>query len=252
MGFDGFSYDRPPVLLIHGAFAGAWMWEGAFLGSMTEAGLSVSALDRGDVDGRLSGSSPETSYQSIIARAVMRCPIPPILVTHSLGALLAQRLLGRMKISALVMLAPVPPEGMLFETPLLFATQPALWHGLWNFLNGKRQSAFQSMVDIVFSRQVEATEINRGTAKMVFESPATVFDAHLPLPVMPAFCVGVPALVIAGAEDKLISRLASVRTALYHGAEYRNEDMLGHFMQIGPGAQRTADFVVDWLKRTGL
>jgi hypothetical protein len=48
---------------------------------------------------------------------------------------------------------------------------------------------------------------------MVFESPGTVFDAHLPVPVMPAFCVGVPVLVIAGAENKLISHLASVRTA---------------------------------------
>jgi hypothetical protein len=27
--------------------------------------------------------------------------------------------------------------------------------------------------------------------------------------------------------------------------------MLGHFMQIGPGAQRTADFVIDWLKAKG-
>jgi pimeloyl-ACP methyl ester carboxylesterase len=213
MEFNGFSYDRPPVLLIHGAFAGAWMWEGAFLDSMTKAGLSALAPDRGDANKLLSGNSLEASYQSIIIRAVERCLVPPILVTHSLGALLAQRLLGRTKISALVMLAPVPPEGMLFETPLLLATQPALWHGVWNFLNGKRESAFQSMVDIIFSRQVEGTEINRHAAKMVFESPGTVFDAHLPVPVMPAFCVGVPVLVIAGAEDKLISHLASVRTA---------------------------------------
>jgi hypothetical protein len=147
--------------------------------------------------------------------------------------------------------APVPPEEMLFETPLLFATQPSLWHGLGNFLNGQRESAFQSMVDIIFSRQVENAELDRQTAKMVFGSPGTVFDAHVPVPVMPAFCVGVPALVIAGAEDKLISHLASIRTALYHGAEYRNEDKLGHFMQIGPGAQRTADFIIDWLKRKG-
>ena len=189
------------------------MWEGAFLDSMTKAGLSALALDRGDANKLLSGNSLEASYQSIIIRAVERCLVPPILVTHSLGALLAQRLLGRTKISALVMLAPVPPEGMLFETPLLLANRRALWHGVWNFLNGKRESAFQSMVDIIFSRQVEGTEINRHAAKMVFESPGTVFDAHLPVPVMPAFCVGVPVLVIAGAENKLISHLASVRTA---------------------------------------
>jgi hypothetical protein len=31
--------------------------------------------------------------------------------------------------------------------------------------------------------------------------------------------------------------------------EYRNKDSLGHFMRIGPDAQRTADVVIDWLKR---
>jgi pimeloyl-ACP methyl ester carboxylesterase len=86
MEFNGFSYDRPPVLLIHGAFAGAWMWEGAFLDSMTKAGLSALAPDRGDANKLLSGNSLEASYQSIIIRAVERCLVPPILVTHSLGA----------------------------------------------------------------------------------------------------------------------------------------------------------------------
>jgi pimeloyl-ACP methyl ester carboxylesterase len=251
MEFVGAFSGRPPVLLIHGAFAGAWMWEGAFLDGMAKAGWSTLAPDRGD-ESKTSTHPGGTSYQSIIARAVERCPIPPILITHSLGALFAQRLLGRARISALVMLAPVPPEGMLFETPLLLATQPSLWRGVRNFLNGQREIAFQSMVDIIFSTQIEGTEVNGHTAKMVFESPATVFDAHVPMPVMPAFLVGVPTLVIAAAEDKLISHLASVRTALYHGAEYRNEYRLGHFMQIGPGAQRIADVVVDWLKRKGL
>jgi len=98
-------------------------------GQHDEGRPAALALDRGDANKLLSGNSLEASYQSIIIRAVERCLVPPILVTHSLGALLAQRLLGRTKISALVMLAPVPPEGMLFDTPLLLATQPALWHG---------------------------------------------------------------------------------------------------------------------------
>jgi len=250
MESDGTSSGRPPVLLIHGAFAGAWMWEGAFLESMAKAGWSATALERQVENGKVTGNSGGTSYQTIIARAVEKCVIPPILVAHSLGALLAQRLIGKTKISALVMLAPVPPEGMLFETPLLFAMQPSLWDGLYNFLNGDREGAFRSMVDVIFSRQVECSDTH--TARMVFESPGTVFDAHIPMPVMPAFVAGVPALVVAGSADKLISDFAFMRTALYHGAEYWNEDKLGHLMPLGPGAQRTADLVIGWLKRKGL
>ena len=88
------------------------MWEGAFLVSMAKAGWSATALERQVENGKVTGNSGGTSYQTIIARAVEKCAIPPILVAHSLGALLAQRLIGKTKISALVMLAPVPPEGM--------------------------------------------------------------------------------------------------------------------------------------------
>lgn len=88
-------------------------------------------------------------------------------------------------------------------------------------------------------------EVDEHAAKVAFESLWAAFEAHVPTPVVPAFVLGVPSLVVAGAEDRLIFRLASVRTALYHGAEYRTEDELGHFMQT-PGR---AEFIVDWLEQ---
>jgi len=87
---------------------------------------------------------------------------------------------------------------------------------------------------------------------MVFESARTILEAYIPMPVLPAFSIGVPTLVIAGAEDALISSLASVRTAIYHGSEYQWEDELGHLLQIGPGASRVAASVIAWLDRSGL
>jgi pimeloyl-ACP methyl ester carboxylesterase len=224
------------------------MWEGVFLDSMTKAGWSALALDRPTkVIGLQSTGDRHRTKASSDARWKNARPRP-------FSSRIRWERFWPRDFSAgqeFQRWSCWRQCRLMFETPLLFATQPSLWHGLGNFLNGQRESAFQSMVDIIFSRQVENAELDRQTAKMVFGSPGTVFDAHVPVPVMPAFCVGVPALVIAGAEDKLISHLASIRTALYHGAEYRNEDKLGHFMQIGPGAQRTADFIIDWLKRKG-
>jgi pimeloyl-ACP methyl ester carboxylesterase len=52
----------------------------------------------------------QISYDAVILRKVESFDAPPILIAHSLGALLAQRLLGRTKIAALVVLARVPPE----------------------------------------------------------------------------------------------------------------------------------------------
>jgi len=233
--------------LIHGAFAGPWIWEGVFLDSIAKTGRAVTTVDL-----RKRDSVPTSACIDAVNHAHDQFQTPPVVIAHSLGALLAQRLLGQVKISALVMLAPVPPEGLLFTTPTLFATEAAVWVGLWGFLSGQTEAAFAAMGDVLFSRYTSHADRGRHTSRMVFESARTILDAHIPMPVVPAFSIGVPTLVITGEEDALISSIASARTALYHGSEYRQERTLGHLLQVGPGASRVADSVIDWLDRSGL
>jgi len=244
--------NRAPVLLVHGAFAGAWIWEGAFLDSLANMERSAVAMDLRESTSDASEHAQHFSYDTAILRQLERFDTAPIVIAHSLGALLAQRLLGRAEIAALIMLAPVPPEGMLFTTPFLLASEPSIWPGFLNFLHGKTEQAFAGMLDILFSKRARDAELNQHAARMQFEGLWAALEAHLPMPVVPAFVLGVPSLVVAGAEDRLISPFASVRTALYHGAEYRTEDELGHFMQTGPGARRVADFILDWLEQRNL
>jgi hypothetical protein len=155
-----------------------------------------------------------------------------IVIAHWLGALLAQRLLGRTRIAALLVLAPVPPEGTSLITPFLFATEPSIWRALLNFLCGRRP-AFDGMVDIVFSERMRKIEADQHAARMVFERFGAVSEAHVPTPVGCRLVIGVPRLVVAGAKGRLISPLACIRTALFHGAEDRTQDELGHFIQAG-------------------
>jgi pimeloyl-ACP methyl ester carboxylesterase len=117
------SSNRTRVLLLHGAFAGAWIWEGAFLDSWRR------------------WTDPPWRW-IFVRKPVSSFPMMPLflarwraltllrfLIAHSLGALLAQRLLDQTKMAALVVLAPVPPEGMLFTTPFPLATEPLIWQG---------------------------------------------------------------------------------------------------------------------------
>jgi pimeloyl-ACP methyl ester carboxylesterase len=223
--------------------------KGTFLDSIAITGRTVPT-----VDPRKNNNDPisASACGDAVNDALARFETPPVVIAHSLGALLAQRLLGQVKISGPVMLAPVPPEGMLFITSALFASAPAVWVGLWGFLSGETKGAFSAMADVLFSKHTSLADRGRHASKMVFESARTILEAYIPMPVLPAFSIGVPTLVIAGAEDALISSLASVRTAIYHGSEYQWEDELGHLLQIGPGASRVAASVIAWLDRSGL
>src|SRR5262245_24130675 len=85
-----------PILCIHGAFGGAWMWE-AFLrvlGQWGRTAAAVSLRGHGQSGGRERlHETVLADYTADILRAFEEFAEPPIVVAHSLGGLLVQRLL---------------------------------------------------------------------------------------------------------------------------------------------------------------
>jgi pimeloyl-ACP methyl ester carboxylesterase len=74
----------------------------------------------------------------------------------------------------------------------------------------------------------------------------------VPLPVVSTAFLKIPALVIGGADDPLISRQTFRRTAAYHLADYLLAGNCGHMLPIEPMAESVADQVLDWLDHKGL
>lgn len=101
-------------------------------------------------------------------------------------------------------------------------------------------------------RRLSAQDARRYAALMVAEGTRVLADAHLPLPVVSAAFLKIPALVIAAADDPLISRQTSRRTAAYHLADYLLAEDCGHLFPIEPMAESIADQVLDWLDHKGL
>jgi pimeloyl-ACP methyl ester carboxylesterase len=132
---------------------------------------------------------------------------PPIIVAHSLGALLAQRLLGRVSMRAIIMLAPVPPEGLSILGPWLFLSRPSLWLDVLNAaLGAVRYGQPAGAREGLISQRLSAQDARRYAALMVPEGPRALAEAHLPLPVVSAAFLRIPALVVGATDDPLINR----------------------------------------------
>jgi len=88
-----------PLLLIHGLWAGAWVWS-RMTGYLGHRGWESWALDRHAARGRV------IDRCATVARAM---PAAPVIVGHDLGAAVALRVGAALKAPALVLIAPVLP-----------------------------------------------------------------------------------------------------------------------------------------------
>ena len=110
-----FAPTGAPVLFVHGAFAGAWMWREVFMPFFARRGRACAAVSlrgHGGSEGRAGLRAARLSdYRDDLQRAFAALPEPPVVVAHSLGGLLAQQLIGREEMRALALLASLPPKG---------------------------------------------------------------------------------------------------------------------------------------------
>src|SRR5476649_2665109 len=98
---------KPPVVMIHGAFAGPWVWEG-FAAKFHDAGYKTHApcLRHHEGDKKPPASLGQTSladYAGDLEEFLESLEAPPIVVGHSMGGLLAQMLAARCDVRALIL-----------------------------------------------------------------------------------------------------------------------------------------------------
>lgn len=120
---------KPPVLLIHGAWHGAWCWEGNYLEYFCKEGHETWALDL-----RGHGKSPNSkslrlttigNYVDDVASVIAAMPEPPIVIAHSMGGFICQHLMNRnVELRGIGLLASIPHYGVLGVVWDLIKTRP--------------------------------------------------------------------------------------------------------------------------------
>ena len=219
----------PALLLLHGAACGAWVWAEGFAAALAAAGFRVAAPDLPN------GPGATLADRLALARDVMAAlGGPVVLVGHSLGALLAQRLAAEPQAVAQVLLAPVPPEGLLPSNFRLLAADPALWRQVAR-MDGAPGGAPPGLAAGLFGPRMPPAAARRLLGRLGGESRAALIEAQMPQPVPPGWAAGCPATVLAGDADRLIPPDAAWRCAFWHGTVPGFLPGAGHLLMLEPG-----------------
>lgn len=251
----GKSTGRPPLIFIHGGFAGAWCWESNFLDWFAGRGWECHALSlRGH--GKSEGHDDIhrfgiDDYAADVAHVAAGLAEPPILIGHSMGGFVAQRYLERHPAMAAVLMAPVPATGLVGAGIAVAAGNPGL---LWDvglaheFGRGAPNPAvlFEAVFGHGpgkgFSGQGKnfTDESHRAWADMC--NPAFLDTAKIP---------DMPIRVIGGDADRLIPPAFIRSAARLLGTKAEMLPGLGHALMLEAGWDSAAESIDGWLTAQG-
>jgi pimeloyl-ACP methyl ester carboxylesterase len=260
-----------PVVFVHGLWLHADSW-GAWIDLFRGAGYAPTALgwpgDAGTIEDtrkdaeRVAGHGIDDVVEHY-AGIIRGLDAKPIVIGHSFGGLVAQRLLGQDLARAAVAIDPAPIKGVL-AVPLSALRVASI--ALRNPANKKRAvSLTADQFRYGFGNAVSASESKElyerwtipSPGKPLFEAASANFSPHSPAKVATDNATRGPLLVTAGGRDHTVPPAISKSTL----KQYRNSSAVtdykefpdrGHSLALDSGWREVADSVLSWLKAQSL
>ncbi len=237
---------KPAVLLVHGMFGGAWYWE-AYQAFLARHGYESHAVNlRGHHGSRPVqdiGVVPVADYvaDALEVTATLR---KPIVIGHSMGGLVAQKVAEAGACSAAVLMAAAPPRWIPVASWLLL--QKELKYALELLLHRPLLPDRGDSDDLIFNRTPPA-DADAFFRRLVPESGRAGFELAFGVPAVKESRVTAPVLVLTGSDDRfVVPRVARAIAAKYR-APLKEYSGFGHHIMSEPGWEKPASDVVAWM-----
>ena len=232
---------RPPLLFVHGIGYGAWCFAEHWLGAAAERGFPAYALSLrghgGSGGSKRLGRTLMRDYVHDILQTITELPSPPVLVGHSMGALLCQLVADRYPARGLVLLTPAPAHGVLGT---MLAALPRHPGDVAAMVVG-RSLPFHA--DTLFVG-LDAETAERYVDRTGRESPLAQYELLRRRRLGPQRA---PVLVMGTPDDELIRVSDVERTAATYGVDPVWLPGMGHDVMLDAGWERALATVLDWV-----
>lgn len=245
---------KTPLLFIHGAYAGAWLWQDYYLPFFAERGWPAYALSlsgHGGSRGReyLDALSIE-NYVSDVREVAASFPVRPVIVGHSMGGMVAQKFLEHEDLPGVVLMASVPPRGLMSSSIGMLMQRPKLIFELNSFMGGGTPH-LEMLRDALFHRPVTQERMNEVFARCQPESMRALWDMTL-FDLPNAARMRRPPMLVLGAEhDNLIPVSEVQHTAEVYGLKAEIFADMGHGMMLEDNWRGPAERIATWLEDQG-
>ena len=245
---------KPPLLFVHGGYCDAWCWTPYFLPWFAARGWPAYALSLRGHGG--SGGMESLfvagldDYVADVEHVAGQLSAPPMLVGHSMGAAVIERMLATRPVRAAALLAPVPPAGLLSVAARLAAAHPDYISHLARFDPSRlSDSLLATLRPFYFSAGMPEPLLAEAERHLNMESPRALLDLslrlHMALPERPTS----PVLVLGAHDDRICTPGDAQATAHHHGVSATILPGMAHMLMLEPEWETAAETLAEWLEQ---
>jgi pimeloyl-ACP methyl ester carboxylesterase len=235
-----------PLLLLHGAWHGAWCWRPAMEDFMRR-GFEVHAVS---LRGHGASDRPRSfnlcslhDYVRDLATAVDSIHPRPIVIGHSMGGYVTQLYLMEQHLPRAVLLCSLPVLGALPFILRMLRRHPLATAQAFLTLNPRAMVGTPDLArDAFFRDTIAPAELERYSALIGLESTRVAIEASLTVRVEPARAA-TPMLVIAAEHDRVFTLDEQRATAAAYGAELLVVPKAAHDLMLDPSWPVAADAI---------
>jgi alpha-beta hydrolase superfamily lysophospholipase len=257
---------RTPVVFVHGLWLHADSW-GPWVDAFEEAGYSACAVGwPGDAptvaetrsDPKRVAGHGLADLVAHHAHEIGKLDRKPIVVGHSFGGLIAQRLLSGGFASAAVAIDPAPAKGVLFlpasalRVASIALRNPGNRNGAVSLTKEQFRYGFGNALSQEESDQLWERWTIPSPGKPLFEAALANLEPHSPAAVDRKSATRGPLLITAGGKDHTVPAAVSRQTQKLYRKSSAVTDLRtfadrGHSLTIDSGWREVADSVLGWL-----
>ena len=237
---------KAPVLLIHGMFGGAWMWEN-YQSLLARHGYECHAINlRGHHGSRPVRDIGKVSVNEYVddALEVARSLGNPIVIGHSMGGLIAQKVAEAGACRALVLIAAAPPRWIPVVSRVLLLKLLKYMPKLFGHkaLLPERRDA-----DVLMFNRTPLPDRDTQFARLVPESGKAGFEMSFGVIGVHASRVTAPVLVVTGLDDMFVVPRVARALSKKYAATRKEYESFAHHIITEPGWERPCQEIVEWL-----
>lgn len=245
------------IVMVHGANCGGWCFDG-FREVFEARGFTCHAPDlvgHGADKATAKGTLPSVGmadYRAQMAAVVEALPARPVVLGHSMGAIIAQQLAAEGLAEALVLVSPAPHAGIVPPT----GSEKQLCQDLMtlgDFWTRAIDPNFELACFYTLNRlpKDEQREVfdkfGPESGRALFEMFFWMFD-QTGATAVATNAVSCPVLCVAGTEDHIVSLETAKLTAdAYRQAKFWELKDHAHMLLLEPGADKIASRIADWI-----